>query len=74
MSNNKVKNSIWFTGMGGTIGIVFTVNEVGTRKAYIKTVTGIDQKQDEREIADYGSPVTEGHANLILRHLSENEK
>ena len=53
----KVLSSIWFSEMGSVcpIGIVRIKNDHGEIKSYIRTGSGIDQKQDEIMIAEQGA-------------------
>lgn len=72
--NKKIKDAIFFSPMGGHIGVVLYENEVGERKVYIKAVSGLDQAQDEQEIADYGAKVPEEVLNTLLTFLREAKK
>ena len=68
---NKVKETIWFSPMGGLLGIAMTENERKERKCYVKAVTGIDEKQDAREIADYGAKITLTMAKSLVAWLEK---
>mgnify|MGYP003340242164 FL=1 len=52
----KIVDSIWFTPMvGGTIGIVRVVDDVGNAKYYIGIADGRHQGADEELIAKLGA-------------------
>lgn len=46
----------WFVpgNVNPIVGVVLTVNEMGVRKGYLGIGEGIDQKEDEGFIAQYG--------------------
>jgi hypothetical protein len=53
----KIKDSIWFTGEFGTIGIVIVEEPYGATKAYIGLGKGKHERNDALAIALYGVPV-----------------
>ncbi len=55
MALKEIK-SYWFTGRteNATVGIVITDNGY-EKKAYIKNVAGISEKQDIQDVMDYGT-------------------
>lgn len=59
----KILNSIWFN----TIGIVCIKNEIGTIKYYIGQGKGINQKEDEVHIAEYGMPINK---NILIEFFN----
>jgi len=53
-SGVKVLDVVWFSATS-TIGIVLTENDIGERKAYIKTVSGTSEELDMTMVAEYGN-------------------
>jgi len=51
----KILGSVWFTPQGKSIGIV-VITDGFENKAYIGIGDGLNQKDDEVEIAYHGSP------------------
>ena len=61
---NKVIGYVWFTGRSN-IGIIVVGNsDLDIQKAYISTVSGIDQNNDLNYIKDFGTrfPITEARS------------
>ena len=52
----KVIDTLWFTNINGTVGIVTIEEDVtGDRKAYISVVPGEDEKADTETIIAWGN-------------------
>jgi len=56
----KIVGTYWFTGINFNIGIVIGENEIGEKKAYIKTVSGFYEDVDTRDVLEYGTPMSVG--------------
>ena len=61
-----ILDSTWFTNGMGSIGIVLTRNEMGEKRFYISSVDGLDQKVDEKFIAEYGAEILPKHLIQFL--------
>jgi len=56
----KVIDSMWFNTTQGVFGFVVGENERGERKLYGGVVRGLDQKEDEQAILNWGNKVNIG--------------
>lgn len=66
----KILGTEWFTLRTGTlIGITTTENEAGERKSYIGVGVGMNEKLDEMQIAEWGSPVMAASLKSILNRM-----
>lgn len=66
-----IKNSYWFSGAFGTIGIVTGEDEnTGVKKAYIGTAQGFDEAADTKFIAERGSPLVSSILGQILKDFN----
>jgi hypothetical protein len=61
-----ILNSIWFTNHCGCIGIVRVRTEYDGVKYFISSVCGIDQKSDEKYVAEWGSTFPQDAGNLLF--------
>ena len=52
----KIKGSIWFSLISGTMIGIVVMNNGYEDKAYIGIGTGLDEKQDEQQLARDGTP------------------
>lgn len=68
----NIKDTLWFTGPQGCIGIVMGVTEEGERKAYIGACSGFHEETDAKYIAAHGAPFTETAAVILFRHFNPN--
>lgn len=68
----KLEGIIWFTAGADTMGIALTDNGF-EKKAYIKKVSGLDEKADIVDVMNNGAKFTKGHALQILNHLNQND-
>lgn len=54
----KIIDKIWFTNLGGTIGIITEKDEVSSEvKSYIGIGEGVNEDFDALNILDWGSPL-----------------
>lgn len=71
----KIINSIWFTQMGREyllIGIVVGRDEITKqKKLYIGVSCGLDQKADEKYIAETGAKLTKGMLAELTKWLED---
>ncbi len=66
----RVTDTIWFTGMRGSVGLVMGVDDVtGDRKAYIGRCSGLDEELDTKVIVDYGVALKLDTIMKIATHL-----
>lgn len=65
----KIIDTIWFTSMYFTIGIVIIENEMGERKAYMGTGSGTDEAADVKRISEWGAKLDLVALHRILGHL-----
>lgn len=65
---SKVIQVEWLTATNGTIGIVVIDNGF-KKKAYIKQVAGIDEKQDIKDVAENGAKLHRSTLTQIINHL-----
>jgi len=68
MAKANVK-AIWFTGRTN-IGIILKDNGF-EKKAYIGSVSGMNEEQDIKSILEYGNKVTLSQIKEIYEHLKE---
>lgn len=74
MSEFKVLDSTWFTAGSQHIGIVIGETAVvGERKAYIKSVSGINLEADIIDIATWGAPFPLDAAYELFKHLKPDQ-
>jgi len=68
----KIIETLWFTGMYGSCGLVLGEDSItGERKAYIGVHLGRDEASDQRLIVSGGSKLTRATAERILRHFDK---
>ena len=68
----KVIDSLWFTNIKGTVGIVILEEDVtGDRKAYIGVVSGEDEKADTETIIAWGNKLSLDTAQRIVHFLKK---
>ncbi len=68
----KTIDAIWFTTVGGTVGIVVGEDEVTrNRKAYIGVVSGLCEEVDTEHIRQFGSPVSLSIMRKIVKLMEE---
>jgi len=68
----KVIDSLWFTNMKGTVGIVILEEDVtGDRKAYIGMVEGLDEQTDREALLAWGNPFSLDTAQRIEHFLKK---
>jgi len=70
----KAIDSMWFTNIHGTVGIVIIEEDVtGDRKAYIGVVPGEDKKADTEAIIAWGNKFSLNTAQRIERFLKKGK-
>ena len=68
----KIEKAVWFSGTNffGCVGIVMGADELtGKKKAYMGIIGGLDNKQDEKTIAETGSPVNVAVLQEVIDYL-----
>lgn len=76
VNHMKVLDSMWFTSMKGTCGMVLAEDEVtGKKRLYAGVVSGLDQSGDERDILSWGNKINIlTLSSLISRALDDDEE
>lgn len=70
----KVIDTLWFTNINGTVGIVIIEEDVtGDRKAYIGSVSGEDEKADTESLLAWGNKLSLDTFKRI-EHFLKKEK
>jgi len=70
----KVIDSLWFTNINGTVGIVTIEEDVtGDHKAYIGVVPGEDEKADAEAIIAWGNKFSLDTAQRIEHFLKKGK-
>ncbi len=70
----KIADTIWLTGMYGSIGIVLGEDAItGERKAYIGVHYGRDEDEDREMVARGGSKLLLATVERIAFYLSKEE-
>ena len=69
----KIIARTWFNNGRGCIGAVLAENEYG-QKAFISSVAGHDQEQDEKSVLEWGSSMTINQAKGFFGDLVDEEK
>lgn len=71
----KIIDSLWFTTIDGSIGIIVIEEDVtGDRKAYIGPASGKDEKADTEKIIAWGNKFSIDTAERILHFLKKEDK
>ena len=65
---SKAIEVIWIETISGTIGIVLSDNGF-EKKAYIKQVMGLDEKDDIKDVLERGGKIHLHQVESIVRHL-----
>ncbi len=65
----ELKEMIWFSPMGHTIGIALVKNDVGEKVAYINSVNGRNEKSDATTVMERGAKVHQESALKIHEHI-----
>jgi len=66
----RVTDTIWFTGIYGSVGIVLGVDDVtGDHKAYIGAGVGDSDESDTETIKDHGNPLNLDTVLRIATHI-----
>lgn len=69
----KALEAIWFTHQQYTMGIVAAKNDIGQVKFYIGFAFGNDEKDDIKNILDYGAKLDPGEIkNFFDRNLEKS--
>lgn len=69
----KLDGIIWFTAGADTVGIALTDNGF-EKKAYIKKVSGLNEKADIVDVMQNGARFKKSQALEILNHLNKNDE
>ena len=70
----KVIDTLWFTNINGTVGIVIIEEDVtGDRKAYIGTVPGENEKADAEAIIAWGNKFSLDTVHRIEHFLKKGK-
>ncbi|GAI87289.1 unnamed protein product [marine sediment metagenome] len=68
----KVIDTLWFTNLKGTAGIVILEEDVtGDRKAYIGVVDGLNEQTDREALLAWGNKFSLSTAEQIVQKLTK---
>jgi len=71
----KVIDTLWFTNMKGTVGIVILEEDVtGDRKAYIGVVDGLNEQTDREALLAWGNKFSLDTVLRLRYLLTEKRK
>lgn len=64
----------WFSNAKECIGIVVGENEMGERKAYISSVTGLDYSEDVDYVLKHGAKLSIHILKDVVKRLENNDE